>query len=176
MSDDTPRRKLIKTQQQKENDLPSDSTNPSMTSINKGELSPLTEQTHKISIFDDDLTEQCFRSNTDEPRTSVDMMEIDESNLVKEKSTRRRSRFRFSLSNNRHLSQGDDSKPKSRLCRTHSTSIINNENENQTNSSRRRKSFSTTGIANEFKHNEQITNLDKVFHFKFKIKMLFMNI
>jgi hypothetical protein len=96
-------------------------------------------------------------------------MEIDEiNNNTKQKpSTRRRSRFRFSFTNEEE---------KSRLFRTHSASIINPENVNQIYSSRRRKSYSTTGLANELKNiipNEQIINLDKVFFFSFKIQIYF---
>jgi len=94
------------------------------------------------------------------------MMEIDDTK--QKSSTRRRSRFRFSFSNN----QNSNEEEKSRLSRTHSASIINPENVNQLYSSRRRKSYSTTGLANELKNipNEQIINLDKVTFFSFKKK------
>ncbi|CAF4576675.1 unnamed protein product, partial [Rotaria magnacalcarata] len=63
MLDDTPRRKLIKINQQKENNtapclknqleiLPVPSTN---SEDDDQEFSPLTQQTNKISTFDDDL-------------------------------------------------------------------------------------------------------------------------
>jgi len=97
-------------------------------------------------------------------------MEIDEinNNTKPKSSTRRRSRFRFSFTNNQNLNQEEEEQKKSRLFRTHSASIINPENLNQIYSSRRRKSYSTTGLANELKNiipNEQIINIDKVFFF-----------
>lgn len=96
------------------------------------------------------------------------MMEVDEINNKPKCSTRRRSRFRFSFSNNQNsneeIEEEQQQEKKSRLFRTHSASIINPENVNPMHSSRRRKSYSTTGLANELKTipNEQITNLDKV--------------
>ncbi|CAF1544072.1 unnamed protein product [Rotaria sp. Silwood1] len=192
MLDDTPRRKLIKTSQQKENNTISPLRNelelPPVPSTNNEEddqeFLPLTQQTQKLSTFDDDLAqkvEQCFRNHTKEQQTDVDMMEIEEShqtnnnNNKHKSSTRRRSRFRFSFSNNHNSPEQEeneiDSKRKSRLFRTHSASIINHENENENNiySSRRRKSYSTIGLANELKNipnnnnnnNEQTTNIDK---------------
>jgi hypothetical protein len=95
-------------------------------------------------------------------------MDTDETNnnTKQKSSTRRRSRFRFSFSTNHNSSeQEEDSTKKSRLCRTHSASIINHENDDKIHSSRRRKSYSTTGLANELKtipNNEQPTNIDKV--------------
>ena len=143
MIDDTPRRKLIKTNQENEN-------KPSQEEI------PLT-------FNDDDLArkvEECFRNT--EHTTDVEMMDTEEMNNKTKSSTRRRSRFRFSFSN----SNEEDEQRNSRLSRTHSASIINPENDHQLHSSRRRKSYSTTGLANELKNlpNEPITNLDKVFH------------
>ncbi|CAF3120594.1 unnamed protein product [Rotaria sp. Silwood2] len=139
------------------------------------EFLPLTKQIPKISIFDDDLArkvEECFRNNTNEQQSDIDMMEIDQINNNKEKSSRRcrcRSRFRFSFSNNHHSPQQEheqNSKRKSRLCRTHSASIINHEDQHKITSSHRRKSYSTIGLANELKNlpnnnNEQATSLDK---------------
>ncbi|CAF5012757.1 unnamed protein product, partial [Rotaria magnacalcarata] len=139
------------------------------------EFSPLTQQTNKISTFDDDLArkvEQCFRNNTKEQQSDVDMIETDESNQPnnqnnnnkQKSSTRRRSRFRFSFSNNHNSSEEDEeeietnSKRKSRLFRTLSASIINHENETTMSSSRRRKSYSTTGLANELKNIPNNTN------------------
>ncbi|CAF3053624.1 unnamed protein product [Rotaria sp. Silwood2] len=191
--DDTPRRKLIKTNQHKENNTTSPITNelelalvPSMNNEQGDqEFSPLTQQTQKISTFDDDLArkvEQCFRDHTKEQQTDAEIMQIDESNQTnnqhnnrRKSSTRRRSRFRFSFSTNHNSSEQEEedeinSKRKSRLFRTHSASIINHENENNIDSSRRRKSYSTTGLANELKNipnnnnnnnNEQTTNVDK---------------
>ncbi|CAF4264799.1 unnamed protein product, partial [Rotaria sp. Silwood2] len=191
--DDTPRRKLIKTNQHKENNTTSSITNelelalvPSMNNEEGDqEFSPLTQQTQKISTFDDDLArkvEQCFRDHTKEQQTDAEIMQIDESNQTnnqhnnrRKSSTRRRSRFRFSFSTNHNSSEQEEedeinSKRKSRLFRTHSASIINHENENNIDSSRRRKSYSTTGLANELKNipnnnnnnnNEQTTNVDK---------------
>ncbi|CAF3843288.1 unnamed protein product [Rotaria magnacalcarata] len=132
-------------------------------------------QTNKISTFDDDLArkvEQCFRNNTKEQQSDVDMIETDESNQPnnqnnnnkQKSSTRRRSRFRFSFSNNHNSSEEDEeeietnSKRKSRLFRTLSASIINHENETTMSSSRRRKSYSTTGLANELKNIPNNTN------------------
>jgi hypothetical protein len=144
MIDDTPRRKLIKINQENEND-------PSQEGI------PLT-------FNDDDLArkvEECFRNT--EQTVDVEMMETEEINNKTKSSTRRRSRFRFSFSN----SNEDEEQRNSRLSRTHSASTINPENDHhQIYSSRRRKSYSTTGLANELKNlpNEPITNLDKVFH------------
>ncbi|CAF2203928.1 unnamed protein product [Rotaria magnacalcarata] len=183
MLDDTPRRKLIKINQQKENNtapclkdqleiLPVPSTN---SEDDDQEFSPLTQQTNKISTFDDDLArkvEQCFRNNTKEQQSDVDMIETDESNQPnnqnnnnkQKSSTRRRSRFRFSFSNNHNSSEEDEeeietnSKRKSRLFRTLSASIINHENETTMSSSRRRKSYSTTGLANELKNIPNNTN------------------
>jgi hypothetical protein len=152
MLEDTPRRKLIKSNQQKENDV-----SPSL----------LNKDNQEVPIFDDDLAEkveQCFRN---EQQTDVDMMEIDETK--KKSSTRRRSRFRFSFSNNHKSAEEEDEETKSRLNRTHSASIINHDNDNQITSSRRRKSYSTIGLANE-----QATTIDKVFIWFFsKIKILF---
>ena len=90
-------------------------------------------------------------------------METDETNCKQKSSTRRRSRFRFSFSNN-HQSNEEDQQEKSRLFRTHSASIIHPENTNQIQSSRRRKSYSTTGLANEIKNlpTEPTTTTDKV--------------
>ncbi len=99
------------------------------------------------------------------------MMDTDETtnNTKQKSSTRRRSRFRFSFSTNHNSSeQEEDSTKKSRLCRTHSASIINHENDDKIHSSRRRKSYSTTGLATELKNipnnnnHEQPTNIDKV--------------
>jgi hypothetical protein len=155
MVDDTPRRKLIKTNQENENDASPILINENIAA--KELIQP---------TFDDDLArkvEECFRNT--EQQTDVEMMEVDEINPTKQKSsTRRRSRFRFSFSNNQNSNEEDEQR-KSRLSRTHSASIIDPENLNQINSSRRRKSYSTTGLANELKHipNEPITNLDKVF-------------
>jgi len=164
MIDDTPCRKLIKINQEKENDKLPELINENIISQ---EILPLNEQ-----ICDDDLTrkvEECFRNNN-EQQTDVDMMEIDEinnnNNNKQKSSTRRRSRFRFSFSNNQNSNEEEEKK--SRLSRTYSASIINPENLNQMNPSRRRKSYSTTGLAAELKNipNEQITNVDKVFYFK----------
>jgi hypothetical protein len=153
MDDDTPRRKLIKTNQQKENDILNKDIHPPINpEEDDQEYSSLTQQVPKQSTSDDDLAEkveQCFRN---EQTTDIDMMEIDESN--KKSSTRRRSRFRFSFSNNHNSSVEEDEQAKSRLNRTHSASIINHDN--QIHSSRRRKSYSTIGLANE-----QTTNIDK---------------
>ncbi|CAF2856081.1 unnamed protein product [Rotaria sp. Silwood2] len=172
MLDDTPRRKLIKINQQKENNTTSPLRNeielPLVPSTNNEEddqkFLPLTQQTQTLSTFDDDLArkvEQCFRNHTKEQQPVVDMMEIDELNQIssnnnkQKSSTRRRSHFRFSFSNNHNSPEQEqeekdetNSKRKSRLFRTHSASIINtneNENENNIHSSRRRKSYSTTG-------------------------------
>ncbi|CAF1324235.1 unnamed protein product [Adineta ricciae] len=162
LSEDTPRRKLIKTNQQKENDrsplLPSESVPTTSSDEDDQDCSPLTQQLPKPSTCDDDLArkvEECFRSQPHDQQSDVEMMETDDANQQKGKSsTRRRSRFRFSFSNNHHspeIEQNEQTK-QSRLCRTHSASVINHENENQTNSSRRRKSYSTTGLANELKN------------------------
>lgn len=142
MIDDTPRRKLIKTNEENENKTVIPST-----------------------FNDDDLArkvEECFRD------TDVDMMETEEINPKSKCSTRRRSRFRFSFSNN-HTSQDDDDEDKqerkSRLSRTHSASIIHPEPTHSIHSSsRRRKSYSTTGLANELKNlpTESNSNSDKV--------------
>jgi len=95
----------------------------------------------------------------------IEIDEINNNNTKQKSSTRRRSRFRFSFSNNQNSNDEEDEERKSRLSRTYSASIINPENLNQIHSSRRRKSYSTTGLVNEIKNipNEQITNLDKVF-------------
>jgi hypothetical protein len=66
---------------------------------------------------------------------------------------------------NNNTKQKSSTRRRSRLCRTHSASIINHENDDKIHSSRRRKSYSTTGLANELKtipNNEQPTNIDKV--------------
>ena len=108
--EDTPRRKLIKTNQEKENEM----------------SSPILNK----DIHEDDLAEkveQCFRNK---PYNDIYMMEIDEPN--KKSSTRRRSRFRFSFSNNHHSSEEDQIK--SRLNRTHSASIIIPDNQNEIHS------------------------------------------
>jgi len=144
MIDDTPRRKLIKINQENENDVSSKEI-------------PLT-------FNDDDLArkvEECFRNT--EQAVDVEMMDTEEINNKQKSSTRRRSRFRFSFSNSNE--EEEEEQRKSRLSRTHSASIINPENIYPINSSRRRKSYSTTGLANELKTipNEPITNLDKVF-------------
>ena len=98
------------------------------------------------------------------------MMDTEEINQKSKSSTRRRSRFRFSFSNN-HNSQAneedDEEKEdrKSRLSRTHSASIIHPDSTHAMHSSsRRRKSYSTTGLANELKNlpNEPNANSDKV--------------
>ncbi|UJR16479.1 hypothetical protein I4U23_003382 [Adineta vaga] len=177
--DDTPRRKLIKINQQKENETSPTSTSepillpvPSMNSDDDDDdddeqkYTPLTQQIPNPSTFDDDLArkvEECFRSHPHDQQSDVEMMETDDNNQQKSKSstTRRRSRFRFSFTNNHHSPEieRDDETKKARLCRTHSASIIPHENENQMYSSRRRKSYSTTGLANELKtmpnNNEQ---------------------
>lgn len=120
--DDTPRRKLLKINQE-----------------NEEEKNPYEK------IDDDDLTrkvEECFRNV--EPTTD---------NEKNKSSTRRRSRFRFSFSNNH---QSTDEQDKSRLFRTLSASIIHPENATNLNSTRRRKSYSTTGLANELKQTNEI--------------------
>ena len=119
-----------------------------------------------MSTLDNDLTEKVeldVRHHPCEP----EMMETDSSNRTKkQKSTsaggggggRRRSRFRFSFTNHSSVHHEEDdevdegeSARKSRLCRTHSASVINHENLNEVQSSRRRKSYSSTGLANELK-------------------------
>lgn len=158
MIDDTPRRKLIKTNQGNENDH-SDET--------------VVVQRETISTFnDDDLArkvEECFRDT--ESNTDAEMMDTEEMNQKSKSATRpRRSRFRFSFSNN-HSSQANEEdeekeERKSRLSRTHSASIIHPENTHSIHSSsRRRKSYSTTGLANELKNlpNEPTINTDKVY-------------
>lgn len=140
MLDDTPRRKLIKTNEENENETVTPST-----------------------FNDDDLArkvEECFRD------TDVEMMDTEEINPKSKCSTRRRSRFRFSFSTN-HNSQAteDEEDRKSRLSRTHSASIIPPDSTHAMHSSsRRRKSYSTTGLANELKNlpNEPNANSDKV--------------
>ncbi|CAF1431515.1 unnamed protein product [Rotaria sp. Silwood1] len=85
MLDDTPRRKLVKTKQQKKNNislplLDKDILPPINNEENDQEYLPLTQQIPKMSTFDDDLAEkveQCFRN---EQQTDIDMMEINESN------------------------------------------------------------------------------------------------
>ncbi|CAF0843797.1 unnamed protein product [Adineta steineri] len=184
--DDTPRRKLIKINQQKENDtspvLATEQVLPSIPLTNNDEdFSPEIQQTPTAFTLDDDLTrkvEECFRNNPNEQQSDIEMMDADEpnsNNNAKQKpSTRRRSRFRFSFSNNHHSPEQqqqqqqdeEDLTKKSRLFRTHSASIINHENDDKINATRRRKSYSTTGLANELKNipnnpTEQIPNIDK---------------
>lgn len=153
MIDDTPRRKLIKINQENETDQ-------------SNETAVVHRET--ISTFnDDDLArkvEECFRDT--ESNTDVEMMDTEK---AKSSTRPRRSRFRFSFSNN-HSSQDDEDKEeegrKSRLSRTHSASIIHPENTHSLHSSsRRRKSYSTTGLANGLKNlpNEPTNNIDKVF-------------
>ncbi|CAF3676363.1 unnamed protein product [Rotaria sordida] len=196
---DSPRRKLIKTNQQKENgrtspttngnftesemisSLPSSSSSSSTnTEDDEQELLRLTEQTPKLSMLDDDddddsddLTrkvEQCLRHNSEQPLEDH-FMEIDQPSQdlsnenSKVKSNRRRSHFRrFSLSKTFHNSSSNEEeleKP-SRLHRTRSVSTtipINNEIKSKINLSRRRKSYSSTGLTID-SNNIQIDKLN----------------
>ena len=145
------------------------------------EYLPLTEQTAKMSTLDNDLADK-VELDVRHHQPDAEMMETDSSNRTKkQKSTsaggggRRRSRFRFSFTNQSSVHQEDEddgevndgeSARKSRLCRTHSASVINHDNLNELPSSRRRKSYSSTGLANELKaipHTEATAStIDKV--------------
>ena len=203
---DTPRRKLIKTNQQKENGRTSPSTNSTstesemisssstllepVTSLNteiddQGYVSP-TEQTPKLSMFDDDdLTrqvEQCFRDNNEQPSEDYSMQinqpsqgkEYEDSfirinlieltDLLEPKSNHPRSRFSLSNNNNDDEEESRKVSP-SRRTRSASTTLpIRIE----INSSRRRKSYSSTGLANDLinkssnSEKHSTTDLDKV--------------
>ncbi|CAF3520428.1 unnamed protein product [Rotaria sp. Silwood1] len=197
---DSPRRKLIKTNQQKENGRTSPTTNgnfnesemisslPSSSSSSstnieddEQELLSLTEQTPKLSMFDDDdddesddLTrkvEQCLRYNN-EQQSEDHFMQVDQPSQdlsnenPKEKSNRRRSHFRhFSLSKTFHKSSNEEEEElvkKFRLHRTRSASTtipINNEIKSKINLSRRRKSYSSTGLTTD-SNNIQIDKLN----------------
>lgn len=98
------------------------------------EYLPLTEQTAKMSTGGDD--EQ-----------------------IKVKGTRRRrSRFRFSFTNQTTDTEDLQQSPKrkSRLARTLSASIINEQQQLTKGSSRRRKSYSSSGLATDL---EQVRSI-----------------
>jgi len=186
---DTPRRKLIKTNQQKENGRTSPSTNSNATESEMRSTSPsflqpvsstniedtdqefvsLTEQQPISPMFDDDdddddLTrkvEQCFRNNSEQQSEDY-FMQIDQPSedlLSNQKSTRHRSHFHFSLSKEQEFEKPS----RLRRMRSVSTTIpINNEIKSKINSTRRRKSTNSTGLINDsnyIKLNNSETNL-----------------
>lgn len=143
------------------------------------EYLPLAEQTAKMTTTDKDSMDNLCSTNDGQ------MMETDSNGTHQKLKTagtrRRRSRFRFSFSTNPSNNDLPDDEPqepaasattatssrKSRLGRTLSASILNQENDqqNQMKSSRRRKSYSSTGLANELKQfssNEPINPIDQV--------------
>ena len=189
--DETPPRKLIKTKNNgsstsnlilrtvfnsHSHDEDEDTEHPQQQ--DEEEYLPLAEQTAKMTTTDKDSTDNVCSSHDGQ------MMEIDSNGnqqKVKPAGTRRRrSRFRFSFSTNPSNNDLPDDEPqepppatttasarKSRLGRTLSASILNQENDqqNQMKSSRRRKSYSSTGLANELKQfssNEPINPIDQV--------------
>lgn len=142
------------------------------------EYLPLTEQTAKMSTKDK-IEEEIGRNSDRSTESDIDL--FDGKNSKSKSSTlnrRRRSRFRFSFSNQSAIDdsssmenddqQDDCSRRKSRLGRTLSASIIQQEKENlsQMKCSRRRKSYSSTGLANDLKQmteNAPLTNqIDQV--------------
>jgi hypothetical protein len=130
-------------------------------------VSSIEQQTILSSIIDDDdlnrKVERCFRHNS-EQELEDHFMEIDQ------KLTRHRSHFRYSLSNSSSYEEEKFEKPfHSRRMRSVSTTIpINNEIKLKINSTRRRKSTSSTGLTNDFnpnKSNNSETNLIIVIQF-----------